>query len=144
MNLQPTLIGKLLTLHPLKQEDFEDLYQAASDPQIWTQHPKSNRHERAAFNVFFDEAMKTMGALVVIENSSKKIIGSSRYYNYDPKASEITIGATFLERKYWGGVFNKEMKKLMISHALEFVDTIEFHLGSENQRSQIRRIYFQK
>lgn len=40
-DLQPTLNGKLLILRPLRLEDYDALYLAASDPQIWEQHPNS-------------------------------------------------------------------------------------------------------
>jgi N-acetyltransferase len=41
--LQPVLTGKLIQLRPLKPEDFEALFRAASDPLIWEQHPESDR-----------------------------------------------------------------------------------------------------
>lgn len=54
----------------------------------------------------------------------------------DLTLSEVTIGATFLVRRVWGGKYNKELKKLMIAHALASVNTIEFHVGEKNSRSQ--------
>lgn len=80
MNLQPYLDGKLLTLRPLKKSDFEALYAAASDPLIWTQHPKADRFKRIPFQFFFDEAIASKGALAVIENATREVIGTSRYY----------------------------------------------------------------
>lgn len=35
INIQPTLLGKILRLRPLKAEDFNLLYSAASDKLIW-------------------------------------------------------------------------------------------------------------
>lgn len=134
--MQPVLEGGRLSLRPLLPDDFDPLFLAASDPRIWEQHPKCNRYERTGFELFFKEAIDSKGALVVIDNRTKKIIGSSRYYNYDPELSKLTIGATFLDRQYWGGDYNKEMKKLMIDHAFQFVNTIEFHVGEKNYRSQ--------
>jgi hypothetical protein len=40
---QPTLTGTLLELRPLPAEDFDALYDVASDPLIWEQHPESDR-----------------------------------------------------------------------------------------------------
>ena len=46
------------------------------------------------------------------------------------------IGWTFLARSHWGGVYNGEMKRLMLSHAFKFVDNVLFFVGSTNLRSQ--------
>ena len=39
--LQPVLAGSLITLRPLRADDFDALYAAASDPLIWEQDRKS-------------------------------------------------------------------------------------------------------
>ena len=35
MNLQPTLENDLVILRPLRESDFEALYEVAKDPLIW-------------------------------------------------------------------------------------------------------------
>ena len=64
------------------------------------------------------------------------MIGSSRYCNLDPANSEVEIGWTFLERKFWGGRYNRELKQLMLDHAFRFVDRVVFVVGETNLRSQ--------
>lgn len=135
MNRQPTITGKLLKLRPLTQNDYADLFKAASDPLIWEMHPQPDRYKPEVFKIFFDEAMLSQGALVIIDQETNKIIGSSRYYDFAANSS-IIIGYTFLARNYWGGVFNLELKKLMINYALQFVKTIYFQVGLNNKRSQ--------
>lgn len=135
-DLQPFLKGRLLELRPLTNNDFDELFKAASDPLIWEQHPNNDRYKKEVFTEFFREAIESGGALIVIENQSGKIIGSSRYYGYDEIKSEIEIGWTFLARKYWGGIFNKEMKGLMLKHAFRFIDNVVFKIGQNNFRSQ--------
>ena len=44
MDLQPTLVGSLIRLRPLAQEDFPALFAAASDPRIWELHPAPDRY----------------------------------------------------------------------------------------------------
>lgn len=136
MDLQPTLIGELLSLRPLKLNDFEVLYSVASDPLIWEQHPCPNRFERPIFQELFFERLKSSGALVVIDKVSQQIIGSSGFYDFDKIKSKVVIGYTFLSRPYWGGEYNKELKSLMLAHAFKFVDTVEFHIGETNLRSR--------
>ena len=135
-NLQPNLKGELLELRPLTPGDWDDLFAVASDPLIWEQHPESDRYTEKIFKVFFREALQSGGAFVVIDRTTQEIIGSTRFYGYDPEKSEIEIGWTFLAREYWGGQYNREMKSLMLNHAFKFVENVVFLIGEKNIRSQ--------
>jgi RimJ/RimL family protein N-acetyltransferase len=135
-DLQPTLTGKLVELRPLRRDDFEALHAAASDPLIWEQHPDSDRYKRDVFRRYFDGAIESGGAFAVVDRRTGRLIGSSRYHGYDESASEVEIGWTFLERAYWGGTYNREMKRLMVGHALMFVRRVVFLVGLTNLRSQ--------
>ena len=135
-DLQPNLKGELIRLRPLKPEDWDDLFAVASDALIWEQHPESDRYKEDVFGVFFQDALESGGAFVVIDNDNQQIIGSTRFYGYDPEKSEIEIGWTFLARKYWGGRHNQEMKRLMLAHAFKFVESVVFYVGEKNIRSQ--------
>jgi RimJ/RimL family protein N-acetyltransferase len=48
----------------------------------------------------------------------------------------LEIGWSFLARGYWGGVYNREMKRLMLEHAFQFVDRVIFVVGVDNVRSR--------
>ena len=135
-DLQPTLRGELIELRPLRPDDFDALFSVASDPLIWEQHPESDRYQRDVFQKYFDGALESKGAFAIIERESGRIIGSSRYCNLNPGNSEVEIGWTFLERKFWGGSYNRELKKLMLDHAFQFVDRVVFVVGEKNLRSQ--------
>jgi len=135
-DLQPNLKGELIELRPLRPEDWDDLFAVASDPLIWEQHPESDRYKEDVFKIFFREALESGGAFVIIDKKSQQIIGSTRFYGYDPEKSEIEIGWTFLARKYWGGRYNAEMKQLMLAHAFQFVENVVFFVGENNIRSQ--------
>ena len=133
---QPVLQGKRLELRPLRRADWEALYAVASDPLIWEQHPARNRHELEVFRAFFDEALAGGSAFVVVDRANGLVIGSSRFHGYDEAKSEVEIGWTFLARLYWGGVYNGELKRLMLEHAFRFVDSVIFVVGPRNLRSQ--------
>jgi RimJ/RimL family protein N-acetyltransferase len=137
MNLQPTLKGKLLTLRPLKQEDFEALCKVASDPLIWEQHPEKNRSERPIFEKFFQKGVESQGALIAVDNKTGEIIGTSRYHDFIPANKTVEIGYTFLAKRCWGIGFNSEMKQLMLSHAFQFVNEVFFLVGEDNKRSRL-------
>ena len=136
MILQPVLKGQLLELRPLRPEDFDDLYAVASDPLIWEQHPHNTRYQEEVFRKFFRDALASGGALIVIDSETGRVIGSSRYAGYDKEKSQVEIGWTFLARSHWGGVYNKEMKRLMLEHAFKFVNNVVFVIGTQNFRSQ--------
>jgi len=135
-DLQPTLKGNLIELRPLRPQDFDALLSAASDPKIWEQHPESDRYQREVFQRFFDGALESKGAFAIVERKSGRIIGSSRYCNLDLTNREVEVGWTFLEREFWGGTYNRELKQLMLDHAFRFVDRVVFVVGEQNFRSQ--------
>ncbi|MCM0606179.1 MAG: GNAT family N-acetyltransferase [Xanthomonadaceae bacterium] len=136
MNLQPILKGELIDLQPLTPNDFERLYAVASDPLVWEQHPENTRYKRDVFEKFFKVAIESQGAFLILDKNTNVVVGSSRYYDFSPEKSEIAIGYTFIARKYWGGVINHELKKLMLSHAFEFMNSVIFHIGEFNLRSR--------
>ena len=135
-DLQPTLKGNLIELRPLTPEDFDALFAAASDPLIWEQHPENDRYAREVFQRYFDGAIDSKGAFAIIERETGRIIGSSRYCNLNPSESEVEIGWTFLETQFWGGMYNRELKSLMLSHAFQFINRVVFVVGETNLRSQ--------
>jgi|SRR5580692_9368692 RimJ/RimL family protein N-acetyltransferase len=135
-DLQPILEGNLLRLRPLRHEDWDALYAVASDPLIWEQHPASDRHKEEVFREFFRGALESGGAFIVIDAKNGNAIGSSRFHGYDKEKNEIEIGWTFLARSYWGGIYNREMKQLMLRHAFKFVNRVIFSVGPRNLRSQ--------
>jgi N-acetyltransferase len=135
-DLQPTLTGELLTLRPLRPDDFDSLFAVASDPLIWEQHPASDRYKPDVFTAFFRAGLQSGGALIALDSKGGNVIGSSRFNGYNEAASEIEIGYTFLARSHWGGHYNREMKQLMLRHAFQFVHNVVFLVGPRNFRSQ--------
>ena len=71
-----------------------------------------------------------------MDRQTQTLIGSSRYFGLDKERSEIEIGWTFLARSHWGGKYNREMKRLMLNHAFQFVDVVIFLVGEKNLRSR--------
>jgi N-acetyltransferase len=133
---QPVLRGDRLDVRPLTADDWQALYAVASDSLIWEQHPARDRHELEVFRAFFDEALASGGAFVVIDRANGLVIGSSRFHGYDEAKSEVEIGWTFLSRLYWGGIYNGELKRLMLEYAFRFVESVIFIIGAGNIRSQ--------
>lgn len=140
--IQPILEDELVKLRPLKADDFEDLFTVASDPLIWEQHPVKTRSTGEGFKRFFNESLDSEGAMLIIDKKTGTCIGSSRFKIIDTTSKVIEIGWTFLSRKYWGGTYNKAIKKLMINHALMGFKLVVLYVGRDNIRSQraVRKI----
>ena len=137
MDRQPVLEGQRLLLRPLRDNDWDALYAVASDPQIWAVHPAHDRWQEPVFRAYFDEGLASGGALAVIERASGEVVGSSRYDSYAAvEGGSVEIGWTFLARRLWGGGFNAEMKRLMLAHALQSVERVEFRVGESNTISR--------
>ena len=122
---------------PLKETDFESLYLAASDPLIWEQHPNKNRYQRQQFENYFKGALESGGAFLVKDACTKEVIGSSRYSDYSAEKGIVSIGYTFFVRSCWGKGYNYALKKLMLDHIFQGVDTVQFYIGAVNKRSQV-------
>ncbi|MBM6500561.1 GNAT family N-acetyltransferase [Flavobacterium macrobrachii] len=140
-DLQPNhLKNNLISLFPLQENDFEELYAVANDELLWEQHPNKLRYQRAVFQNFFEGAMLSGGAFLIRDSKTNEVVGSSRFYDYneDENSTEtsVLIGYTFIGRKFWGNDYNKSLKKLMLDHAFEYVDKVYFHIGAFNIRSQ--------
>ncbi len=136
MNLQPELKNEFITLVPLGTADFEELYAVASDPLIWEQHPNKDRYQRPVFENFFKGAIESLGAFKIYDTQTGAIIGSTRYYDLNLVPDSVCIGYTFLARDHWGTTYNKALKHLMMDYAFLYIDTIIFHIGAFNIRSQ--------
>jgi N-acetyltransferase len=136
-DIQPNhLKNEMVELIPLQESDFDRLFEAASDPLVWEQHPNPNRYKKEIFSNFFDGAILSKGAFIVLDSKTNHVVGSSRFYDFDAENKSVKIGYTFIARKFWGQNINKNMKLLMINHAFEKLDKVLFEIGENNFRSQ--------
>lgn len=136
MDRQPTLVGELVRVRPLRRDDHDALFAVASDPLLWAQHPSKDRAEPEGFRRWFAAALDSGGALTVHDRTTGEVIGSSRYDHLDPGLDRVEIGWTFLARSRWGGAHNRDLKRLMVDHALASVGTVVFRVHEHNLRSQ--------
>lgn len=135
--LQPVhLANDSVLLKPLAATDFEGVYAVACDPLIWEQHPNPDRYRREVFQTYFEGALASGGALLILSSSDQAVIGCTRYYDHVPEFGVIKIGYTFFSRHCWGRGYNLATKSLMLDHAFTFVQKVIFHVGAANLRSR--------
>ena len=133
---QPMLEGDLVRLRPTTEADWPALYAVAADPLLWEVHPAHDRWQEPVFRAYFDAGLASGGALTIVDRTTGAVIGSSRYDNWKAETDEIEIGWTFLARSHWGGVYNREIKRLMLDHIHAQVGTVVFTIGETNLRSR--------
>ncbi len=136
-NYDLCLSNPFIKLVPLQEKHFNDLFLVACDPLIWEQHPNPNRYQQSDFTVFFNGAVTSDNAFLIVEKATNEIMGCTRFYDFDAVHKSVFIGYTFIARKFWGKGINQQVKKIMIDYAFIKVDTILFHIGATNIRSQI-------
>lgn len=134
--LQPTLENAFVKIQPLRLNDFDTLYQLASDPLIWEQHPTKDRYKKEVFETFFQGAILSAGAFLVFNTKTNLPIGTSRFYEFNREAKSIAVGYTFLARDHWGTTYNRALKSLMLNYAFRCLNSVIFHIGANNIRSQ--------
>lgn len=133
---QPMLEGALVTIRPTTPDDYRALYVVASDPLLWEVHPAHDRWQEPRFRELFDTGLASGGNVTIRDCATGEVIGASRYDNWKPDADEIEIGWTYIARAYWGGIYNREIKALMLDHIHRFVATATFMVGEDNIRSR--------
>ena len=117
--------------------DFDPLYEVASNPVVWEQHPEKDRWKRPVFSAFFQGAIENdLGCFTIRDKSAGIVIGSTRFYSHDPVVEAVRLGYTFLCPKYWGSGANQEMKEVLLEHAFTIVEDVYFDIGDENFRSR--------
>ena len=134
-SIQPTLENENIMLVPLEKHDFEELFAVAYDPKVWEQHPNKERYRREIFENFFQGAMESKGAFLIIDKETEEALGSTRFYDFNEENKSILIGYTFYGTQSWGKNINASVKKLMLDYIFEFVDIVIFHVGKDNIRS---------
>lgn len=133
---QPYLVGNLVSTEPMKEEHFEELFRVAKDPMIWKVHPNPLRYQKDEFRRFFNSGLARRGALILKKTDDDTIIGSSSFYEHSRQNRSVVIGYTFLIRECWGGLYNKDLKKIMLDYAFHAVDMVFFDVGESNVISQ--------
>ena len=135
-DLQPTLTGETVELRPTVLGDWDAMFAVAADREIWAVHPAHDRWQEPVFRQYFADALASGGSLTIRECSTGRVIGASRYREDPAEPGKCEIGWTFLARDHWGGTTNREVKRLMIGHILQFYDAATFMIGEDNIRSR--------
>jgi RimJ/RimL family protein N-acetyltransferase len=140
--------GGAFRLEPLRPRHAADLLAAGSDPAVWrylAAHPKTLEEmtawiERAMAN----ERSGRELPFAVVESSTGRAVGSTRYEDVLPDHRALEIGWTWYGTPWQRTACNTTCKLLLLRHAFETLGAVRVQLKADarNARSlaAIRRI----
>lgn len=116
-------------------EHHAGLSEIGLDPDIWRLTVAMVRTPEE-MRSYMESALKlqregTSLPFVTIERSSGRIVGSTRFGNYDPANRRIEIGWTWIARAWQRTAINTEAKHLMLSHAFEKLCCVRVELKTD-------------
>lgn len=134
--LEPVVLeGSFIRLEPMTPEHHRPLSEIGLDPEIW-RYTVSMIRTPDEMREYMDSALqlKEAGAtlpFVTIERSSGRVVGSTRYGNYDPANRRVEIGWTWLAKPWQRTAINTEAKYLMLTHAFERLHCVRVELKTD-------------
>jgi len=124
MKISPVIFeGQYVRLEPLSAAHEESLIAAAGDGELWN----SNVTIVPTRATMIDYILSALNAqaygrelpFVIIQRSSGQVVGSTRFYDIEPKDRHVEIGYTWLAASAQRTGVNTEAKLLLLTHAFE-------------------------
>lgn len=129
-------------LRPLQPEDFEILKEfAINEPNLWEYSLLSaaglENMKTYLDAAFAAKANETACPFIVFDKKTNRFVGSTRFYDYQPKHNTIQLGYTWYGKEAQGTGLNKNCKFLLLQFAFEALglDRVEFRADNKNERS---------
>jgi RimJ/RimL family protein N-acetyltransferase len=120
-----TLEGSVVRLEPLRNEHAERFWEVAKDALDdifqWIPYRMKTREdfERVVEKAFGEQERGESVVFATVEQSSARVIGSTRFMNIDRINRRVEIGSTWIAPAWQRTAVNTEAKYLMLRHAFE-------------------------
>jgi N-acetyltransferase len=143
-----TLQGQVVRLEPMTIAHAAALSCVGLEPDLWRWIPNSvttAEEMRGYVLTALDERDRGVSMpFVIIDQTSDRVIGSTRYGNIDGPNRRLEIGWTWLTSAHQRSGANTEAKLLLLTHAFETLRAIRVELKTdalnEKSRKAIARI----
>jgi RimJ/RimL family protein N-acetyltransferase len=136
------LEGSFVRLEPMITEHHAGLTAIGLDPEIWRRAiaPIRTPEEMRSYMDAALQLQREGAALpfVTVERSSGRVVGSTRFANYDRANRRIEIGWTWLAPAWQRTATNTEAKYLMLTHAFERLGCVRVEFKTDVLNSQSR------
>ena len=138
-----TLAGTVVRLEPLGPEHAEDLFTAAQDESIWRYMPDDPSRSLDDMRAWITAALRdregaTQLPFAIVERTTGRAIGSTRYLNISPRDCGLEVGWTWLAVWAQRTAVNTECKYLLLRHAFEDLGAVRLQIKTDarNEVSQ--------
>ena len=145
----PILCGQFIRLEPISLAHAqgylaagggdEDVFRWLNTPGSATGAPRTIDDARADIRASLDAAARRERfAYAQIDVRTGQFAGTTSYYDVLPAVRSISIGHTWLGKKWWRSGHNTESKLLMLTHAFDTLGAarVVWHTDIYNERSQ--------
>ncbi len=149
MTLRPTTLeGAHVRLVPLTMGHAEALLPVALHEELWrwtiTQIHSAADLDRYIAGALRDQELGTALPFATVHRETDRLIGSTRFGNYDPDNRRVEIGWTWVAPEFQRSGVNTQAKLLMLRHAFEDLKCIRVELKTdflnEKSRAAIQRL----
>ncbi len=142
--LRPVLEGARVRLEPLDARHEADLRAAGgADPEVWRLVNPAVAEDPEGFAAWFATALEgsadgSEAAFAVVDRTTGRAVGSTRYLALRPADRVLEIGWTWLGRAAWRTGINVEAKLLLLTHAFDVLGCrrVELKTDARNDRSR--------
>jgi RimJ/RimL family protein N-acetyltransferase len=141
----PVLAGRYVRLEPMSPEHAGGLVEAADDDEIFQHHviARPGDGTDAAGLVAWARERRAAGLLLPyvqldVRDGRPAVAGMTAYHEIRPADRSISIGFTWLGRRWWRTGINTESKLMLLRHAFEDLGAVRVVIGTDirNERSQ--------
>lgn len=140
----PTILeGTTIELIPLEKEHLEELYTAAADKELWANIP-SDCSDKELFYKNYEFALSerengNQYPFVIRNKQTKRLIGSTRFFEIYPSDRKLEIGWTWITKEFWGTSVNLESKLLLLTYCFETLKTNRVQLKTKDDNFRSRK-----
>jgi len=140
--MTPMLEGRRIRLEPMTREHLQALEKVAFDERIWRMmtHPVKTPEQLRAWleTSLAQEAAGTVVPWVTVLKSENRVIGSTRFLDFDAANLTTELGNTWLAPEFHGAGVNPEAKLLQLTYAFEDLklNRVALKTHHENFQSQ--------
>ena len=140
-----TLSGRTVTLEPLTIDHASELLDALNgDEEVWRSIPVEQPKTLEDIQTWIATALEEQAQgqrlpFAVIDNASRRAIGSTSYPNILEPNRSLDIGWTWYARAYWRTAVNTACKYLLLRHAFETLGCIRVGLRTDRRHVRSQR-----
>lgn len=140
----PTILeGETVELIPLEKQHFEELYAAAADKELWKLVP-TDCSDKTLFDKNYECALSERETgnqypFVIRHKETRKLIGSTRFFEIYPADRKLEIGWTWIIKEFWGTAINLECKLLLLTFCFDILKTNRVQLKTKDDNFRSRK-----